>query len=122
MAQPHPVNDSIALNGLAIVMTLLGLSFVVFVIRIYTRVYPKYKLDASNYCLSIAVPFVILTHSLFAAAVSQGLGRHTVFIPPDHAVKILRYMFIIELAWIFATCFARISIAYMLLPLAISRA
>ncbi|KAH8728547.1 hypothetical protein GQ44DRAFT_675982 [Phaeosphaeriaceae sp. PMI808] len=140
MAQPHLVNDSIALDGLAIVMTLFGLSLFVFAIRIYTRVYPKYKLDASDYNLSIAVisrkadsvvtkdndlmrqPFAILAHSLYITAVSQGLGRHTVFVPPDHAVKILRYMFIIQLAWTFATCFARISVACMLLPFAISRA
>jgi hypothetical protein len=67
-------------------------------------------------------PFVILAHSLFAVAVSQGLGRHTVFVPPSHVVKILQHMFIIQLAWTFATCFARISVACMLLPLAISRA
>lgn len=55
MVQPHPVNDSNALGNLPIVMTIFGLSLFVFAIRIYTRVCPKYKLDASDYTLSIAV-------------------------------------------------------------------
>ncbi|PVH97399.1 hypothetical protein DM02DRAFT_533289 [Periconia macrospinosa] len=122
MAQPHLVNDSIAIDDLAIAMTFLGLSLIVFAIRIYTRVYPKYKLDASDYTISVAVPFIILAHSFYAAAVSQGLGRHTVFVPPANMKNILLYMFIIPLAWGFATAFARISVACMLLPLAISRA
>jgi len=66
--------------------------------------------------------FTILTHSLFAAAVNQGLGRHTRFVSPSHAVNILLCMFIIQLAWLFAACFARISVACMLLSLPVSRA
>jgi len=49
------MNDSTAQGYLPIVMTFLGLSLFVFAIRIYTRVYPKYKLDASDYTLSVAV-------------------------------------------------------------------
>lgn len=55
MAQLQPVNDSVALQNLPIVMTIFGLSLFVFAIRIYTRVCPKYKLDASDHILSVAV-------------------------------------------------------------------
>jgi hypothetical protein len=55
MTQPRPANDSNAWDDLAIAMTVLSLSLIIFTIRIYTRVYPKYKLDASDYNLIIAV-------------------------------------------------------------------
>ncbi|PVH96846.1 hypothetical protein DM02DRAFT_658845 [Periconia macrospinosa] len=48
-------HGSIAPDDLTVVMTFLALSLVVFAIRIFTRVYPKYKLDASDYDVSIAV-------------------------------------------------------------------
>jgi hypothetical protein len=55
MTQPRRANDSNAWDDLAIAMTVLGLSLIIFAIRIYTRVYPKYKLDASDYTLLVAV-------------------------------------------------------------------
>lgn len=53
--QPPLVDDSIGPQNLAIITPLFSLGILLFVLRIYTRVTPIYKLNASDYTNAVAV-------------------------------------------------------------------
>lgn len=53
--QTPPVNDSVGTKSLAILTPILTLGILSFSVRIYSRVIPTYKLNASDYTNAIAV-------------------------------------------------------------------
>lgn len=53
--QPPLVDDSIGPQNLAIITPIFSLGILLFLIRIYTRVTPIYKLNASDYTNTVAV-------------------------------------------------------------------
>ncbi|KAG7131589.1 hypothetical protein HYQ45_009871 [Verticillium longisporum] len=95
--QAHLVDDSIGLPSLAIVGSIFGVSVILYMLRIYIRVIPRYQLNGSDYCASCALVAEAITFSFFAAAVAFGLGRHSVFVSPEDGASILRCLFAI--AW-----------------------
>jgi hypothetical protein len=52
---PHDSDINIAPTKEAIVMTLFGISLVFYCLRIWSHSRPVYKLDASDYAISLAV-------------------------------------------------------------------
>ncbi|KAH7153513.1 hypothetical protein EDB81DRAFT_758458 [Dactylonectria macrodidyma] len=119
--QAHLVDDSIGITSLAIVGSVFGVSVVLFMLRIYVRVIPKYELNGSDYFASCALVAEAITFSFFAAAVALGLGRHSVFVSPEDSTSILRCLFAIAVAGLWASALARMSIAYLLLTLSTCR-
>ncbi|CRK23755.1 hypothetical protein BN1723_000904 [Verticillium longisporum] len=115
--QAHLVDDSIGLPSLAIVGSIFGVSVILYMLRIYIRVIPRYQLNGSDYCASCALVAEAITFSFFAAAVAFGLGRHSVFVSPEDGASILRCLFAIAVAGLWASALARISIACLLLTL-----
>ncbi|KAL6409174.1 hypothetical protein AUP68_05545 [Ilyonectria robusta] len=53
--QAHLVNDSIGIRALAIVGSIFAVSVILYMLRIYVRVIPRYQLDGSDYCASFAL-------------------------------------------------------------------
>ena len=62
----------------------------------------------------------ITTYTLFATAVSYGLGRRSVYITPENTVRILQHLYGVLIVGLLTSCFARISVACLLLELASS--
>ncbi|KAH6981630.1 hypothetical protein BKA56DRAFT_672437 [Ilyonectria sp. MPI-CAGE-AT-0026] len=119
--QAHLVNDSIGIRALAIVGSIFAVSVFLYILRIYVRVMPRYQLDGSDYCASFALLAEAITFSFFAAAVAFGLGRHSVFVSPEDGASILRCLFAIAVAGLWASALARISVVYLLLTLSTCR-
>lgn len=113
--QPPLVDDSIGPQNLAIITPLFSLGILLFVLRIYTRVTPIYKLNASDYTNAVAVVAQVLTYSFFAAAVGHGFGRHNHFLTPESTVKISKLLFGVIFVGLWASTFARVSMACLLL-------
>lgn len=53
--QAHLVDDSIGLPSLAIVGSMFAVSVILYMLRIYIRVIPRYQLNGSDYCASCAL-------------------------------------------------------------------
>ncbi|PVH91813.1 hypothetical protein DM02DRAFT_702769 [Periconia macrospinosa] len=113
--QAHLVNDTVGPRQLAIVTPLFAFAMAIFSLRIYSRVYPKYNLDASDYTNAMAVLAEAITYALFVAAVSFGFGRHSAFVTPERGVKILQSLYGIQVIGQPVPSLARISIACSLL-------
>ncbi|KAM5341938.1 hypothetical protein ACJ41O_014969 [Fusarium nematophilum] len=114
MDEEVPVDDSIGPRSLAIVTVIFGLGILLFLLRIYTRVIPTYKLNASDYMIIIAVIAEVITYSFFAAAVANGFGRHNYFVTPESRTTILKLLFGVIFTGLWVSTFARLSIACLL--------
>jgi hypothetical protein len=51
----HLPHDSLGPRALAIVTPFFIVAIIVFLVRIYTRVTPVYKLDISDYTISVVI-------------------------------------------------------------------
>ncbi|KAH8744247.1 hypothetical protein F5883DRAFT_359086, partial [Diaporthe sp. PMI_573] len=58
---------------------------------------------------------------LFAAGVAHGFGRHSSYVTPEKSVKILQCLYGVTVVGLWASVFARISVACLLLQFATSR-
>ncbi|KAH7204883.1 uncharacterized protein BKA55DRAFT_600412 [Fusarium redolens] len=105
----HLPHDSLGPRALAIVTPFLIIAIIVFSVQIYTRVTPVYKLDASDYTISVAILIEVIVYSLFIASVTSGLGRHSYDISPEQGVKTLRYVYVVILLSTLVPALARIS-------------
>ncbi|KAH7119464.1 hypothetical protein B0J13DRAFT_457875 [Dactylonectria estremocensis] len=120
MGQQAPPVDDLGLHNLAIITPIFALGILLFLVRIYTRVVPTYKLNASDYMLSVAVVAEIITYSLFATAIDDGLGSPNYYLTPEVIVKISKLLFGLVFVGRWSASFARISVACLLLQFAIS--
>ncbi|KAH6949453.1 hypothetical protein DER45DRAFT_580327 [Fusarium avenaceum] len=109
-----PNDDSTGTRALAIITPFFALGLIVFVLRLYTRVSPAYKLSGSDYLIMIAMVAEIVTYSLFAAAVANGFGRHNDYISPENTISILKCLFGVIMTGLWVSTFARLSIACLL--------
>ncbi|EKJ69480.1 hypothetical protein NXS19_008169 [Fusarium pseudograminearum] len=116
---PH---DSLGPRALGIVTPFLIVGILVFLVRIYTRVTPVYKLDASDYTILVAVIIETIIYSLFIASVTSGLGRYSYDVSPEEGIKTLRYVYVVILLSTFVPALARISIGFLLLKFASTKA
>ncbi|KAK3386493.1 hypothetical protein B0H63DRAFT_430290 [Podospora didyma] len=112
---------AVGLRALAILVPLFTLALTVYVVRIWTRIRPKYRLNAADYTISIAMFAEALSIVLAIVAVSRGYGRPRFLLPPDDREAIGRTTFAIFIMALWASAFARISISCLLLRIAIER-
>ncbi|EGU72836.1 hypothetical protein FOXB_16657 [Fusarium oxysporum f. sp. conglutinans Fo5176] len=118
----HLPHSSLGPRALGIVTPFLIVGILVFSVRIYTRVTPVYKLDASDYTISVAVIIEVTIYSLFIASVTSGLGRYSYDVSPEQGVKTLRYVYVVILLSTFVPALARISVGFLLLKFASTKA
>ncbi|KAK7571463.1 hypothetical protein V3481_018675 [Fusarium oxysporum f. sp. vasinfectum] len=118
----HLPHSSLGPRALGIVTPFLIVGILVFSVRIYTRVTPVYKLDASDYTISVAVIIEVIIYSLFITSVTSGLGRYSYDVSPEQGVKTLRYVYVVILLSIFVPALARISVGFLLLKFASTKA
>ncbi|KAI6749279.1 hypothetical protein HG530_015118 [Fusarium avenaceum] len=114
----HRPHDSLGPQALAIVTPFLIVGITVFLVRIYTRVTPVYKLDASDYTISVAVLIEVIVYSLFIASVASGLARHSYDVSPEEGFKVLQYVYVVILLSTLVPAVARISVGCLLLKFA----
>ncbi|KAF4417545.1 hypothetical protein F53441_14511 [Fusarium austroafricanum] len=118
----HLPHDSLGPRVLAIISPFLIIAIIAFSVRIYTRVTPVYKLDASDYTISVAVLIEVIVYSLSIASVASGLGRHSYDVSPEQGVKTLRYVFVVIVLANLVPPLARISVGCLLLKFASTKA
>ncbi|EXM20553.1 hypothetical protein RAB80_010311 [Fusarium oxysporum f. sp. vasinfectum] len=118
----HLPHSSLGPRALGIVTPFLIVGILVFTVRIYTRVTPVYKLDASDYTISVAVIIEVIVYSLFIASVTSGLGRYSYDVSPEQGVKTLRYVYVVILLSTFVPALVRISVGFLLLKFVLSKA
>ncbi|KAJ9419944.1 hypothetical protein FOXG_15610 [Fusarium oxysporum f. sp. lycopersici 4287] len=121
MGGQAPNDDSTGVHALTVITPFFSLGLVIFILRMYTRIIPAYKLHASDYLITIAVVAEIITYSLFAAAVANGFGRHNEYISPASSIAILKCLFGVMITGLWASTFARLSIACLLHSFSMSR-
>ncbi|KAF4950441.1 hypothetical protein FSARC_13199 [Fusarium sarcochroum] len=121
MGGESPDDDSTGARALAIITPFFFLGLVAFVLRVYTRIIPAYKLNASDYLVMIAMVAQIITYSLFAVAVANGFGRHNAYISPESNKIILRCLFGVIMTGLWVSTFARLSIAWLLNSFSMSK-
>ncbi|KAH7175300.1 hypothetical protein EDB81DRAFT_1507 [Dactylonectria macrodidyma] len=117
-----PVDDSIGPRNLALVTVAFAIGLLLFALRIYTRIVPTYKLNTSDYMITIAVVAQVITYALFTASVTNGFGRHDYFITPSSRITILKLLFGVVFAGLWVSTFARLSIACLLYSFTVSTA
>ncbi|KAH8730351.1 hypothetical protein GQ44DRAFT_673047 [Phaeosphaeriaceae sp. PMI808] len=115
--ETRAVDDPTGPRALVVPTVLLALALLCFSARIYTRIFPSYKLHASDFMNSFAIFMEIIAYSLFAASINIGYGRHASFIAPKQRIKILQLLLAIRTAGLCAATFARLSTAYQLIKL-----
>ncbi|KAK2129004.1 hypothetical protein NOF04DRAFT_1346289 [Fusarium oxysporum II5] len=118
----HLPHSSLGPRALGIVTPFLIVGILVFTVRIYTRVTPVYKLDASDYTISVAVIIEVIVYSLFIASITSGLGRYSYDVSPEQGVKTLRYVYVVILLSTFVPALVRISVGFLLLKFVLSKA
>ncbi|KAF5702849.1 hypothetical protein FMUND_13275 [Fusarium mundagurra] len=118
----HLPHSSLGPRALGIVTPFLIIGILVFTVRIYTWVTPVYKLDASDYTISVAVIIEVIVYSLFIASVTSRLGRYNYDVPPEQGVKTLRYVYVVILLPTFVLALVRISVGFLLLEFVLSKA
>ncbi|KAH8724010.1 hypothetical protein GQ44DRAFT_684346 [Phaeosphaeriaceae sp. PMI808] len=116
------VDDSTGPRALVAVTVPFALALLCFFARIYTRVFPSYRLNASDFMNSAAQFAEIITYSLFAASINSGFGRHASFITPKMLVRILQLQLATRTLGPCAATLARLSTMYQLVIIAPSAA
>ncbi|GAB1317803.1 Rhodopsin domain-containing protein [Madurella fahalii] len=106
---------------LATVWALQGITLVVYAIRIRSRLTPKFALTAADYMITMSLIARSISTGFATAAILNGFGKHTVDIPRSGLMVLGNYLFATFLTGVPAACFARISIACLLLQITLSR-
>jgi len=115
--ETHLVDDSTGPRALVVTTVLFAVALLCFSARIYTRISPSYKLNASDYMNAVAVFMEIIAYSLFVASINIGYGRHDSFVTPKLRLKILQFQLAFRTAGPCAATFARLSTVYQLIKL-----
>ncbi|KAK3348932.1 hypothetical protein B0T25DRAFT_546830 [Lasiosphaeria hispida] len=116
-----PADDNKGPMLLATVHSLHALVVVVYLIRLWSRLRPKFALTAADYTITAALVAKYVSVVLTTTAVSHGFGRHAVYVDPSDLAVLGTQLFFIFIAGSIATGFARISIACLLLQVTTSR-
>ncbi|KAF2429588.1 hypothetical protein EJ08DRAFT_679758 [Tothia fuscella] len=106
------VNIPRAING--VVSTFLILSTVCVALRVYTRRFLVKKLHISDYLIVLTQIFTVCEAAYIFLGVKGGIGNASFEPTPDNIVAALRNQLIIELFFVVAITFLRISIGLQL--------
>ncbi|KAK3358817.1 hypothetical protein B0T25DRAFT_493950 [Lasiosphaeria hispida] len=110
-----PPDNSVGPATLAVVVPLFALATIVYSVRIWTRMRPKYRLNAADYTITIAFFAEALSIALTIAAVANGFGRPAQYLSGEEKEIIGITTFIVFIVALWASSFGRISVACLLL-------
>ncbi|KAK0610832.1 hypothetical protein B0T14DRAFT_570765 [Immersiella caudata] len=108
---------AVGVKALAVLVPLFVVAMTVYLVRIWTRCRPKYRLNAADYTISVAILAETICIILTAVAASRGYGRPRAFLSADEIDNIGRTTFPIFIIALWASAFARISICCLLLKI-----
>ncbi|GAB1319829.1 hypothetical protein MFIFM68171_10039 [Madurella fahalii] len=108
---------SVGYRTLAVVVPLYGLALIVYFVRIWTRIRPKYRLNAADHTITVAFLAETISIILSIVAVSWGFGRPPSQLSTTENEIIGCTTFIVFVIALWASAFARISISCLLLQI-----
>ncbi|KAH9205238.1 hypothetical protein DL95DRAFT_238465, partial [Leptodontidium sp. 2 PMI_412] len=108
-------------KALYILAPIVAIGILLYLLRIFTRIIPRRKMNSSDYMSTFAVLAATITYILLAKAVSHGLGRHSIYITPENKIRILQYLYGVLIVGLLTSVFSRISVACLLLELQSSK-
>lgn len=112
--KPLPPNDNLAPVHLAIVLPLYAVAVIVWSLRTWTRVYPRFAMTAPDYLITVAMACQTASLALYFVATRHGFGRHNDYISARDEFMIHRYLLGVYMTGVVVSAFARISIAVLL--------
>ncbi|KAH8684201.1 hypothetical protein BGZ60DRAFT_426605 [Tricladium varicosporioides] len=112
---PAGGNTTNTVPGFVGVSFLFTIALGTYIVRIYNRVRPTFRLTAADYIISTALLCELIVLISCFSAVHFGLGHYNCYITPNAMVKILKCLFPVGLFGFWASSLARISIGSMLL-------
>ena len=119
---PPPPDDNLAPTHAAIVIPLFAVAVLVWSVRIYTRLWPRFTMTAADYLITIAMACKTVSLAFYLVAMSHGFGRHSHYVSAHDAFMINRYLLGVYMAGVVVSASARISIAVLLLRFTTARA
>ncbi|KAL8739161.1 MAG: hypothetical protein Q9181_000190 [Wetmoreana brouardii] len=102
-------NEINAVNGV-----FLGLGLILVVLRVYvrTKVSKAFGWDDTFIILALATAFVAM--GMEAASIHYGIGEHSIYIEPAHAIQAAKWSRIGQMPWVLSTMLTKISISIFL--------
>jgi hypothetical protein len=120
--KPLPPDENIAPVHLAIVLPFYAVAVLVWSLRIWTRVWPRFAMTATDYLITVAMACKTVSLAFYVVAIRHGFGRHNHFISAHDAFMIHRYLLGVYMTGVVVSAFARMSIAVLLLRFTTARA
>ena len=120
--KPVPPDENIAPTHLAIVLPFYAIAVLVWSLRIWTRLWPRFTMTATDYLITVAMACKTVSLAFYFVAIRHGFGRHNHFIPAHDAFMINRYLLGVYMTGVVVSASARISIAVLLLRFTTARA
>ncbi len=114
----YPASDNQGPMLLGVSYALYGLALLAFFVRIGYRLASRFRLTAADYTIMASIVFKTASLGFATAAIADGFGRHFPWI----GRSVGNFMFSVYMTGIPASCFARISIACLLLQFTQQRA
>ncbi|KAK0652537.1 hypothetical protein B0T16DRAFT_406357 [Cercophora newfieldiana] len=104
-------------RALAICLPLFAVAVIVYAVRIWTRIRPKSRLNAADYTITVAFIAETISITLTIVAVASGFGRPTHLLSTEDIEVIGVSTFIVFIVGYWASTFARVSIALLLISI-----
>ncbi|KAK1828755.1 hypothetical protein QBC39DRAFT_415621 [Podospora conica] len=120
--KPIPPDENISPVHLAIVLPFYAVAVIVWSLRIWTRLWPRFTMTTTDYLITIAMACKTVSLAFYIVAIGHGLGRHNHYIGPHDTFMIHRYLLGVYMTGVVVSAFARISIAVLLLRFTTARA
>ncbi|PVH91256.1 hypothetical protein DM02DRAFT_474733, partial [Periconia macrospinosa] len=108
-------NDSIAPRLLIPVGIILGIGFIIYVARMYSRIKMNHKLDRDDFAITVAEICSIVGYALVAVSCKYGVGRHTIHVSSEDRSSALFYFFLQATVCYWGVAAMRVSVAFLLL-------
>ncbi|OCK78964.1 hypothetical protein K432DRAFT_331057 [Lepidopterella palustris CBS 459.81] len=112
---PPGPDVSIAPRYLGLTGSFLGVGIFVYILRMYTRIWPVQRLGLDDWSMTVSVILMTSIWAMCAQAIKHGMGRHNYYVPLEDQMKAGRLLFIIQPMWVWSIAFVKISMAFMLL-------
>jgi hypothetical protein len=113
LTAPGP-DDNISSRLLGTTGTLIWLAFIVYGLRIATRIRPTFRLGWDDVVMTAAMVCALLAWIFTAVAVQYGLGRHNFYVPLDRRITARKMLFLSQPPTICTASLVKISVALML--------
>ncbi|KAF1969625.1 hypothetical protein BU23DRAFT_476341 [Bimuria novae-zelandiae CBS 107.79] len=97
--------------------TLLFISICLLAARLWSRLKPAHRIKPDDLTVLAATILAVVQYLILAAAVFNGLGHRTIFVPSKRRSAAMRLLFISQLFWYWAVTLVKLSVALLLFRL-----